>query len=180
MSQTPSAHSQSVHSQSVQTDTHGDSGQIYVPVAAQRSEDISIGDEVQVGLHGLDGRISSIEFSGPQIAGDMVTIPADVTRMLGLEQGQLVEATFERVDDESSDEHDESADGNDGYADAIESESESESESDGNGDDDGDESVMSMSLDELMDDAVGADTDEDNDESENTDDESDNLGELFG
>ena len=175
MSQQPSAHGQSVHSLSVQSKNNTDSGLLYIPVAVQRAQGIGIGDEVQVHLHGLDGQVTSIAFTGPQIAGDNVTIPADVMRMLGLDQGDVVEATFERVDSDDPGDGDESDDDDGDYADAIESESDDSGSGDDDGNDDG------LSLDELLDDSVGSDADgELDDVPEDADDDGDSLSELFG
>ena len=128
-----------------------DSGMIHVPAQAQRDEGICLDDPVEVTLSDLDHEfIESLSFEGVQTAGDSVTVPARIMREAGIEGGDEVTATFEKVEEDTDDE-----------------EPESLGESHGATDEEVEESVDS--LDDLF-------ADDEEDEAE-TEDEG--LGELF-
>lgn len=157
----------STHNLTAQGIENQDTMTATVPADVQREEGIAIDDEVEVAINGVSELIDRASFRRPQIAGDKVTIPADVVRQLGLVAGETYEFEFEKVeasgvsgaipDEEVSDDED--------VAEAIE-EAESESNDD------------SRSLGELF----GPDDEEPGEltEEQEEEQEEEGLGELFG
>lgn len=93
--------SQDTHDSTIQQSGRGDTGTLYVPASAQREQGIGIGDTVEVTLRNLDGIMNSVSFENKQVAGDCISVPAELMRRMDFEHGQEVTAQFERVDDVS-------------------------------------------------------------------------------
>lgn len=94
----------STHTMAVSGVSGQDTAQIRVPASVQREQGISIDDEIEVTVDGLEGLFNSVSFTGNQVAGDTVTVPAKVVRQSGIEHGERYEVMFEKVAEEPVDE----------------------------------------------------------------------------
>jgi len=74
-----------------------------VPAEVQRNQDVRIDDELEVSLIGVSSLIDRASFESRQIAGDRVTVPADVARQLSLVAGDEYEVEFEKIEEEEED-----------------------------------------------------------------------------
>jgi hypothetical protein len=89
----------------------GSSGSIYVPAEAQRANGICIGTDVEVTLFDFGPDfVDSITFTGQQIAGDTVTVPADIMNRLDIDGHRDVQASFAKAESESDDDDDSQSD----------------------------------------------------------------------
>lgn len=150
------SHNNGTHDSTVTGINNCDSGMIHVPAQVQRDEGICIDATVEVTLSDIPDAefIDSVSFQGTQIGGDSVTVPARLMRKLGLDGGETVTASFEKVEDDADDESEETLDK--GAQDADDGESDESSD-------------FEEMLDDVMDDG---EQDEDEQEEEG-------LGELF-
>jgi len=81
------------------------SGRVTIPASVQREQGICIDSEVEVEISGLDGLMTQVAFVGTQVAGDQITVPAELVRKTDMDLPGQFDVSFEAIEDE-----DESAD----------------------------------------------------------------------
>lgn len=123
------------HTLTVGSDSN--SGRLTIPASVQREEGICIDSEVEVEISGLDGLMTQVAFVGNQIAGDQITIPAELVRKTDMDLPGQFDVSFEKVESEDESEsdtviEDEDVDGGiieeiEEYSEPVEEETEEES-----------------------------------------------------
>lgn len=76
------------------------SGRVTVPAQVQREQGICIDSEVEVEISGLDGLMTQVAFVGTQVAGDQITVPAELVRKAEMDLPGQFDVSFDAIEDE--------------------------------------------------------------------------------